>query len=197
MSLIVKYVFITPWCPANKLAWYSVMILSAHTSGIAKSAFSLLGTVINLNSKESSKINLFDRISTLHMTFLLLGNLFWAKNWYMSLKYGLVRYPTCSSLMVRGKCVPFSTFLLIIPRILSISVYFERYFCTNLDVFTKSINSCSSSMYDWSGLTYISEIIPSWWGEFSSKSKLGFIYLTLAWNLSHHQLNLEVLEVAL
>ena len=52
------------------------MILSAHTSGIANNAFSLSGTVINLNSKESSKINLSDSIYTLCMAFCLLATCF-------------------------------------------------------------------------------------------------------------------------
>ena len=71
---MVIYVLITPWCPASKLALYNAIILSAHASGIANNAFSLSGTVISLNSKESSKINLSDKISTLHMAFL--GNIF-------------------------------------------------------------------------------------------------------------------------
>ena len=40
---MVRYVFITPWCLANKELWYSDMILSAHDSGIANKAFSLSG----------------------------------------------------------------------------------------------------------------------------------------------------------
>ena len=76
LSLMVRYVLITPSCPANKLAWCNAIILSAHASGIAYSAFSLSSIVISLNSKESSKINLSDKISTLCMAFLLLGNLF-------------------------------------------------------------------------------------------------------------------------
>ena len=48
--------FITPWCPANELEWYRVIILSAHISGITKRAVSLPGIVVNLNSRESNKI---------------------------------------------------------------------------------------------------------------------------------------------
>ena len=55
---MVRYVFITPWCPANKLVWYNVMILSAHISGMANSAVSLSGVVTNLNNRESNRINL-------------------------------------------------------------------------------------------------------------------------------------------
>ena len=53
LSLIVRYVFITPWCPANKLVWYSAMILSAHISGMANSTLSLSGVVTNLKNNES------------------------------------------------------------------------------------------------------------------------------------------------
>ena len=40
-----KVSFLTPWCPANKLEWYKVIIFSAHGSRIAKRAVSLPGTV--------------------------------------------------------------------------------------------------------------------------------------------------------
>ena len=76
---MVRYVFIEPWCSANKLVWYNIMILSAHVSGIAKSAYSLSGVVTNLNNKESSNIKLSTKVSTLHISLLLLGNLLWAK----------------------------------------------------------------------------------------------------------------------
>ena len=62
------------------------MILSVHTSGTANSAVSLFGIVTNLNSNESSKINLSAKVSTLCIALLLLGNLFWAKYQYRSLK---------------------------------------------------------------------------------------------------------------
>ena len=47
MLLIVKYVFMTPWCPANKLEWYKVMILSVHVSGTARTAVSFPGEILN------------------------------------------------------------------------------------------------------------------------------------------------------
>ena len=62
------------------------MILSAHTSGTANSTVSLSGIVTNLNNKESSKMSLSAKVSTLHMALLLLGNLFCAKYKYRSLK---------------------------------------------------------------------------------------------------------------
>ena len=55
---MVRYVFTEPWCPANKLVWYNIMILSAHISGMANSAVSLSGVVTNLNSRECNKIKL-------------------------------------------------------------------------------------------------------------------------------------------
>ena len=67
------------------------MILSAHTSGTANSTVSLSGIVTNLNSNESSKINLSAKVYTLHLALHLPGNLFSAKYKYRSLKQGLVR----------------------------------------------------------------------------------------------------------
>ena len=78
LSLIVRLVFITHWCPANKLEWHRVIILSAHISGIAKRAVSLPGIVVNLNSRESNKIYFSASISTLFIATFLLSNLFCA-----------------------------------------------------------------------------------------------------------------------
>ena len=67
LSLIVKYVLMMPWCPANKLGWYKVIILSVHISGTARTAVSFSGVI--LNKSESNRI-----------TFLIaaseVGNLF-------------------------------------------------------------------------------------------------------------------------
>ena len=84
LSQIVKYVFITPWCPANKLEWYNIIMLSAHVSGIANSAVSFLGVVTSLNNNESSSIYFSANVSTLHIAVLVLGNLFWARYKYKS-----------------------------------------------------------------------------------------------------------------
>ena len=86
---------------------------------------------------------------------------------YRSLKYGLFKCPAWISFMVKGRCVPFNTFLWMI---LSISVSCGKYFWTIFSVLTKSINSGGSTNCDLSGLWYISDIIPSWYGKFSSKS---------------------------
>ena len=114
--------FYNPWCPSNKLEWYRVIILSAHVSGITKRAVSLPGIVVNTNSRESNKIYFSASISTLFIAAFLLSNLFCAKYWYMSLKYELFKYPACISFIVKGKCVSFNTFFLIISKILSMSV---------------------------------------------------------------------------
>ena len=73
---MVRYVFTEHWCPANKLVWYNVMILSAHISGMTNSAVSLSGVVTNLNSRESNKIKLSAKVCTLCIALLLFGNLF-------------------------------------------------------------------------------------------------------------------------
>ena len=62
------------------------MILFMHISGIANSAVSLSGVVTNLNSKESNRTKFSASVLTFFMEDLLLGNLFWDKNRYMSLK---------------------------------------------------------------------------------------------------------------
>ena len=119
ISPIVKYVFITPWCNANRLKWYKVIMLLAHVSGIANNAVSLLGMVTILNNKECNKIYFSDNISTFCIADLVFGNLFCSKYKYMSSKYGLIKYPACISFTVTGKCIPFRTFLCIIFNFLS------------------------------------------------------------------------------
>ena len=56
-SLIVRHVFMTHWCPANRLERYSVMILSAHVSGTAKTTDSFSGVI--LSNRESNRMCLF------------------------------------------------------------------------------------------------------------------------------------------
>ena len=157
--------------------------MSAHVSGIANNVVSFSGIVTNLNNNESSNIYLSPSTSMLHIALLELGNLFCAKYKYMSLKYGLSRYSACISFMVTGRWVPFNTFLCIIFKILSTSVCFGKYFWTILLVLIKSASSGGSSNWDLSGLWYISDIMPSWYEEFSSKSlisksKSKFIFLS-------------------
>ena len=108
--------------------------------------------MINLNCNKSNKIYLSASTSTLNIALLELGYLFCAKYKYISLKYGLVTYPTCISFMVTGRCVPFNTFLCMIFKILSISICFGKYFCTKLLVLTKSAYPGDPSTLDLSGL---------------------------------------------
>ena len=56
-----------------------------HTSRIANTAASLSGVVTNLNIKESSRTKLSAKVSTFFAD-LLLGNLFYKRNRYKSLK---------------------------------------------------------------------------------------------------------------
>ena len=141
-----------------------------HTSGKAVSVVSLSGFVIILNNKESYNIYLSANVSTLQTTVFVWGNLFWAKNRYIPLKYELTRYPACISFTVKGNCVPLRTFLWIIFNILSISACFSKNFCMSLPVLIRPSNAWGSWKYDLSGLWYLSDIIPSWNGEFASKS---------------------------
>ena len=66
-----------PCCPANKLEWYRVIILSAHTSGTASTAVSLSGVILNIS--ESNKMYHSANVSNFLIAALELGNLFCAK----------------------------------------------------------------------------------------------------------------------
>ena len=77
LSLIVKYVLLTPWCPANKLEWYKVIILLAHISGTARTAVSFSAVIFNYS--ESNRMYLSSHISTLVIATLEVGNLFCTK----------------------------------------------------------------------------------------------------------------------
>ena len=67
----------TPWCPANKLECYKVIILSTHISGTVRTAVSFSGTI--LNKSESNRIYHSANISTFLIAALEVGNLFCAK----------------------------------------------------------------------------------------------------------------------
>ena len=73
-----------PWCPANKLEWYKVIILSAHISSIANTAVSLSVVDVILNNNESNNIYFSAKASILLIAALELGSLFWAKYKYIS-----------------------------------------------------------------------------------------------------------------
>ena len=79
LSLIVKFVFMLPWClqTANKLERYMVIILSVHISGIARSAVSFSDEI--LNNSESNRMYLSANDSTFVIFALEVGNLFCAK----------------------------------------------------------------------------------------------------------------------
>ena len=65
---------------------------------------------------------------SLWMAVFVLGNLFFARYRYKSLKYGLLKYTACISFTVTGIYVPFKTFLCMIFSTLSMSVCFGKYF---------------------------------------------------------------------
>ena len=67
----------TPWCPANKLELYRVMILSPNTCGTASTAVSLSG--VSLNSSESNKMNHSAKVSNFLIAALEVGSLVCAK----------------------------------------------------------------------------------------------------------------------
>ena len=67
----------TPWCPANKLEWYKVIILLMHVSGTARTAISFSGVI--LNNSESNRMDLSANVSTFLISALEVGNLFCAK----------------------------------------------------------------------------------------------------------------------
>ena len=93
--------FITPWCPADKLEWYRVIILSMHISGTARTAVPFSWET--LNNSESSRTYFSASVSVLLIIDLEEGSLFCDKHKYKSLKYGLCKYPACISLILTGK----------------------------------------------------------------------------------------------
>ena len=76
--LLGKSLLLTPWCPANRLEWYKVYTLFAHTSSMVNTVVSLSGLDTILNNNESNSINFSASTSILFIADLLLGNLFWA-----------------------------------------------------------------------------------------------------------------------
>ena len=89
LFLMIRYVFITPWCITNRLEGYSIVILSAQTSGMAASADLFSGVFIILNNNEFNKIYLSANISTFLIAVFVWDNL--AKYKHISLKYGWTR----------------------------------------------------------------------------------------------------------
>ena len=146
LSPLVKYDFIIPWCPANRLEWYNGIILSAHILGMANNAVSFAGVVTNLNNYESNKINFSTNASTLQIAIFVPSNLFWAKYKYKSLKYGLVKYPVYISFTVTGKCVSLRTFIWIIFNFFIYISLLWLNICTTLPVLIRLGNSCGSWM---------------------------------------------------
>ena len=74
LLLIVKYVLMTPWCPANKLELYKIMILSEHVFGTARTVISFSGVI--LNNSESNRMYLSANVSTVLIDALEVSNLF-------------------------------------------------------------------------------------------------------------------------
>ena len=64
----------TPWCPANKLAWYRVTILSAQFSGTANTVVSFSGVGVILNTNQSNKMYPSANVCSFLITVLELGN---------------------------------------------------------------------------------------------------------------------------
>ena len=66
----------TTWCPANKLAWYKVIMLLAQISGTANTDVSFSGVGVILNNSESNKMYHSASVSTFLIVALEKGNLF-------------------------------------------------------------------------------------------------------------------------
>ena len=105
----------------------------------------LFGDGNQFEQYKSNKTYLSTSTSTLCIALFELGNLFCAKYRYISLKYGLFKYPAYISFIVTWRCLPFNTFLSMIFKFLSMSVCFGKFFCTRLLVLIKSANSGGSS----------------------------------------------------
>ena len=72
-----EIIFMTPWCPANKLESYKVIILSVHTSGTTSTAVSFSAVI--LNNSESNKMYGSANVSTFLIAALEVGSLFYDK----------------------------------------------------------------------------------------------------------------------
>ena len=64
----------TPQCPANKLEWCKVLILSVQVSGTERTAVSFYGLI--LNNSESNRIYISGNVSTFLIAAFEVGNLF-------------------------------------------------------------------------------------------------------------------------
>ena len=84
MSFIVQYIFMMPRCPTDKLEGYSTIILSAHISGIARTAASFSGVIIN--NRKSNRMYGSASVSVFLIAPLEEGNLFCDKYKNTSLK---------------------------------------------------------------------------------------------------------------
>ena len=124
MRNIHAFIFITPWCPVNRLELYKVIILSAHVSGIGNNFVSFLGVITSVNNKESNNMYFYANVST----FTIADVVFCARYKYKSLKYRLINYPAYISFTVAGKYVPFRAFLCITFNILLISACLAKMF---------------------------------------------------------------------
>ena len=130
------------------------MILSTQLSGIAKTADSFSGVVLSLNNSESSNKCLSANVSVILTATLCDGNLFCTKYEYTSLKYGLFKYTTWISFMVKGKCIPFNTYLCIIFNILSKSACLGKNLCTKFLLSTCVHTLGDSYRYSFPDLSY-------------------------------------------
>ena len=74
LSLKVKYVLMTTWCPVNKLEWYKVIILPVQLPGTARTAISFSGVI--LNNSESNRMYLSANVATFLTAALEVGHLF-------------------------------------------------------------------------------------------------------------------------
>ena len=164
LLLMVKYVYMTPWCPANRLKLYRVMILSVQVSDTARTAVSFSGVI--LKNRESNRMDLSTNIFTFLIVILEVGNVFCDKYRKMSLKWELVKYLAWISFISTSKCVPLSTILCFTLSILSISACFGKTFWIRLPLLIRSFNSFGSWNNDLSGLWIVSEITPLKWRIF-------------------------------
>ena len=64
----------TPWCPANKVEWYRVIILTVHISGTTRTAISFSGVIFN--NSEFNRMYLSANFSTFLIAALEVGILF-------------------------------------------------------------------------------------------------------------------------
>ena len=105
---------------------------------------------------------------------------------YISLKWGLTKYPACMSFIVIGKCVPLITFLWITSNILFMSACLGKYFCTSLPLLVRLSNPWGSwqKWFIRPLVCFQYYTLLKWWVFFKFSSKF-WVNVHFSWKFWH------------